>query len=132
MIRLRDDTLMEDAARKVAVGLSLSGLHGLDFVLANDTGVPWLIEINNRPTQTAYLRLGPGADLAGALYAAMTKTTAKPVGVFKAQQVIALFDQPSDPRPRPSDDRVPLPEMPPTPVLPQALKPVGTSAVLSP
>jgi len=132
VIRLRDDALMEDAARKVVARLHLSGIHGLDFILAHDTGVPWLIEINNRPTQTAYLRLGPGADLAGALYAAMTETPAKPVGVFKAQQVIALFEQPSDPRPRPPDDRVPLPATTPTPVLPLGLKPVGSSAVLSP
>ncbi len=132
VIRLRDDALMEDAARKVVARLRLSGMHGLDFILAHDTGVPWLIEINNRPTQTAYLRLGPGADLAGALYAAITETPAKPVGVFKAQQVIALFEQPSDPQPRPPDDRVPLSARSPTPVLPLGLKPVGSSAVLSP
>ena len=62
VIRVRDAPAMENAARKVVAQLGLSGLHGLDFILARDTGAPWLIEINGRPTQTAYLRLGAGAD----------------------------------------------------------------------
>jgi hypothetical protein len=100
VIRVREDRLMEEAAEKVAAQLSLSGLFGVDFVIAGDTGRPWLIEINGRPTQTAYLRLGPHADLAGALFGAVTGRPSAPVGIFKPQEIITLFDQPSGNRPR--------------------------------
>ena len=100
IVRVRDDSLMENAARKVSAALGLSGLHGLDFILARETGEPWLIEINGRPTQTAYLRLGPGADLAAGLYSAVTGSLPRPAGSFKAQQVITLFEQPSETWPR--------------------------------
>lgn len=131
VIRVREDALMEETAQKVAEQLDLSGLHGLDFILARDTGVPWLIEINGRPTQTAYLRLGAGADLAGALYAAVTGRPLEPVGIFKAQEIIALFEQPSGNRPRANDNRVSASKEPP-PALSLELPPVANSAVLSP
>ena len=95
VVRVRDDPLMVEAARKVTAALGFSGLYGLDFVLARDTGEPWLIEINGRPTQTSYLRLGPGADLAGAFYAAATGSNEEPIGTFRAQQIIALFHDPN-------------------------------------
>ena len=104
VIRVRGDTAMEDAARKVAAQLGLSGLHGLDFILARDSGAPWLIEINGRPTQTAYLRLGSGADLAGAFYAHATGTPEQAVGAFKPYQVIRLFEQPSEIQPQIAED----------------------------
>jgi len=107
VIRVRDIPAMEDAARKVVAQLGLSGLHGLDFILAQDAGVPWLIEINGRPTQTAYLRLGTGADLAGAFYATATGQTEQAVGAFRVGQVIRLFEQPSDTQPLLLDDLVP-------------------------
>lgn len=107
VVRVRDDALMLEAARKVAGGLGLSGLFGLDFILDRETGEPWLIEVNARPTQTAYLRLGAGADLAGSLYAAVTGTRAEPAGTFRAQEVITLFEQPSATRPRAQDERAP-------------------------
>jgi hypothetical protein len=131
VIRVRDDALMEDAAQKVAEQLNLSGLHGLDFMLARDTGVPWLIEINGRPTQTAYLRLGADADLAGSFYAEVTGHPTEPVGTFKAQEVIALFDQPSGVAPRGVENRVPAPEKPPL-ALPLDLPSAANSAVMSP
>ena len=131
VIRVRKDALMEETAQKVAEQLGLSGLHGLDFILARDTGVPWLIEINSRPTQTAYLRLGAGADLAGALYAAVTGHPLEPVGIFKAQEIIALFEQPSSGRPRTPESRVPASEAPPS-ALPLGLPSAANSVVVSP
>jgi hypothetical protein len=130
VVRVRDDPLMVEAARKVATQLGLSGLYGLDFVLARDTGEPWLIEVNGRPTQTAYLRLGPGADLVGALYAAVTGNPEKAAGVFRAREVISLFDQPSETRQRMSDERAPL--LAGTQGLPRDLHPAAGPAVLSP
>jgi ATP-grasp domain len=130
VIRVRDDALMERTAQKVVERLGLSGLHGLDFILARDTGVPWLIEINGRPTQTAYLRLGAGADLAGSLYAAVTGHPLEPVGVFKPQEIITLFDQPSDGRPRLAENRAPVSGPPPS-ALPLDLPSAANSAVVS-
>jgi hypothetical protein len=112
VIRVRDDALMDEAAKKIAAQLSLSGLHGLDFILARDTGVPWLIEINGRPTQTAYLRLGARADLPGALYAAVTGQKLEPVGIFKPREVITLFEQPSSGGPHVAESRAPVIEPP--------------------
>ncbi|HWE74827.1 MAG TPA: ATP-grasp domain-containing protein [Stellaceae bacterium] len=112
VIRVRDDALMDEAARKIAAQLRLSGLHGLDFILASDTGVPWLIEINGRPTQTAYLRLGARADLPGALYAAVTGREFEPIGTFKPLEVITLFEQPSDGGLRAVESRTPSIEPP--------------------
>jgi hypothetical protein len=131
VIRIREDALMEETAQKVAAQLCLSGLHGLDFILARDTGVPWLIEINGRPTQTAYLRLGRGADLAGSLYAAVTGRPPEPVGIFKAQEIMRLFEQPSGGKPRATEKRVPASEAPP-PALPIDLPSAANSAVVSP
>lgn len=107
VISVRDAPAMEDAARKVVAQLGLSGLHGLDFILARDTGAPWLIEINGRPTQTAYLRLGAGADIAGAFYATATGQPEQTVGTFRPGQVIRLFEQPSDTQPQLLDDLAP-------------------------
>jgi hypothetical protein len=131
VIRVREDALMEETAQKVAEQLCLSGLHGLDFILARDTGVPWLIEINGRPTQTAYLRLGAGADLAGALYAAVTGHPLEPVGVFKAREIITLFEQPSGGRPHAPENRMPASEAPPS-ALPLDLPSAANSVVVSP
>jgi len=131
VIRVREDALMEGVAQRVAARLGLSGLYGLDFILARDTGVPWLIEINGRPTQTAYLRLGAGADLAGAFYAAVTGHPLEPVGVFKPQEIITLFEQPSGGAPRLVDNRMPAPNEP-SPALPLDLPAPASSAVLSP
>jgi hypothetical protein len=131
IVRVRDDPLMLEVARKVTASLGLSGLYGLDFILARETGAPWLIEINGRPTQTAYLRLGSQADLAGALYAAMTGQPAEPVGVFRAQEIIALFEEPSGDRRRARDSRTPTPEEPPD-TLELKLPSAANSAVVSP
>jgi hypothetical protein len=131
VVRVREDPLMEETAQKVVEQLDLSGLHGLDFILERDTGVPWLIEINSRPTQTAYLRLGAGADLAGALYAAVTGHPPEPVGIFKPQEIITLFEQPSGSRPRAADSRLSVSEQHPS-ALPLELPSAANSAVVSP
>jgi hypothetical protein len=130
VIRVRDDAAMEDTARKVAAELSLSGLHGLDFILARDTGAPWLIEINGRPTQTAYLRLGSGADLAGALYAQASGTPEQPVGAFKPYQVIRLFEQPNDKQPEIAEHLPPASITQPLPAL-GVTSPAGSALVSS-
>jgi formate-dependent phosphoribosylglycinamide formyltransferase (GAR transformylase) len=131
VVRVRDDGLMEEVAQNVAARLGLSGLHGLDFILARDSGAPWLIEINGRPTQTAYLRLGARADLAGSLYAAITGRPIEPVGIFKPWEIITLFEQPSGQRACAAENRAPASEAEPQ-TLPLDLPSAENSAVVSP
>ncbi|HEX4192869.1 MAG TPA: ATP-grasp domain-containing protein [Stellaceae bacterium] len=128
VIRVRDDALMDEAAKKIAAQLGLSGLHGLDFILAHDTGVPWLIEINGRPTQTAYLRLGARADLPGALYAAVTGRPLEPAGIFKPLEVITLFEQPSGDGPPVVESRAPAIASPA--ISSRALPPTAANSVV--
>jgi hypothetical protein len=130
VIRVREDALMEEVAQKVTAQLGLSGLHGLDFILERDTREPWLIEINGRPTQTAYLRLGAGADLAGSFYAAVTDQPIEPVGLFKPQEIITLFERPSGEWLRAAEKRVPAPEGQSS-ALPLDLQAAANSAAVS-
>ena len=48
---------MYGAAENMVRRLSLSGLHGLDWMLETNTGKPYLIEMNLRATQVGHLAL---------------------------------------------------------------------------
>ena len=70
-----NDPRIEDAGRKLAQALSLSGFFGLDFLLENGSGYPYLLEMNPRATQLGHLPLenpGDGGSLAEALWLAWT------------------------------------------------------------
>ena len=70
-----NDPRIEDAGRKLAQALSLSGFFGLDFLLENGSGYPYLLEMNPRATQLGHLPLensGNGGSLAEALWLAWT------------------------------------------------------------
>jgi predicted ATP-grasp superfamily ATP-dependent carboligase len=58
---------IEDAVRVLARKLQLSGFHGLDFVLDQDTDAAYLIELNPRATQLGHLNLSAHGDLAGVM-----------------------------------------------------------------
>ena len=58
---------IEDAVRLLARKLQLSGFHGLDFVLEQDTDAAYLIELNPRATQLGHLNLSAHGDLAGVM-----------------------------------------------------------------
>ena len=59
---------MVAAARSICSHYKLSGLHGFDFLLEDGSGVAKLVEINPRATQIDHFSLGPGRDLAAALF----------------------------------------------------------------
>ena len=63
VMRLVENPEMAVAAEKMVRRLNLSGLHGFDFMLEEQTGDPYLIEINPRATQVGHLALGAGRDL---------------------------------------------------------------------
>ena len=66
-LRVVEDPAMLEAMRRVAAATGISGFCGFDFMLDANTGEPYLLEMNMRPTQLAHLPLGPGRDLCATL-----------------------------------------------------------------
>jgi biotin carboxylase len=93
VLRLIENAEMSAAAEKMARRLELSGLHGFDFMLEEQTGNPYLIEINPRATQVGHLTLGPGRDLPAALHAAVTGELIRTAPKLTENDTIALFPQ---------------------------------------
>jgi hypothetical protein len=93
-----NDPRIEDAGRKLAQALNLSGFFGLDFLLENGSGYPYLIEMNPRATQLGHLPLEnprDGSSLAEALWLAWTGNKATQAGKYSSQlpQQIAFYPQ---------------------------------------
>lgn len=92
VIRVLENAQMHAIAEKVAACFGLSGLFGLDYILEEDTGVPYLIEFNGRATQTCHLNLGVGRNPAAALAGALAGVAPDSVPLT-ACDTIALFPQ---------------------------------------
>jgi hypothetical protein len=84
---------LDSNAAKIASRFRLSGVHGLDYIVEEATGIPWLIEMNPRLTQIAHFVLGPDRDLAASLIAASTGLSAPSRSVPAGSGSIALFPQ---------------------------------------
>jgi predicted ATP-grasp superfamily ATP-dependent carboligase len=67
VVRGLKNSEIEDAVRLLARKLELSGFHGLDFVLEEDTDAAYLIELNPRATQLGHLNLSAQGDLCGVM-----------------------------------------------------------------
>jgi hypothetical protein len=67
VVQVLKNNEIEDAVRLLARKLQLSGFHGLDFVLEQDTDAAYLIELNPRATQLGHLNLSAHGDLAGVM-----------------------------------------------------------------
>jgi ATP-grasp domain-containing protein len=93
VLRLIENADMFAAAEKMVRRLELSGLHGFDFMLEEQTGDPYLIEINPRATQVGHLALGAGRDLPAALCSAMTGKALQVRPKITDNDTIALFPQ---------------------------------------
>jgi biotin carboxylase len=93
VVRRIRNAAMDHAAAALASRLQLSGFYGLDFILDEQIGTAWLIEMNSRATQIAHLALGPGHDLPAAAFAAVTGTPVHPRAVVTTKETIALFPQ---------------------------------------
>jgi hypothetical protein len=92
VVRVIKDRQLSRAAALLAAHLRISGFFGLDFILEQDSGAAYLIEMNPRCTQLGHLKL-PQGDLAGALCAALRGTErARPRPVIRSD-TIALFPQ---------------------------------------
>src|ERR1700678_4492899 len=67
VVQVLKNNEIEDAVRLLARKLQLSGFHGLDFVVEQDTNAAYLIELNPRATQLGHLNLSAHGDLAGVM-----------------------------------------------------------------
>jgi hypothetical protein len=67
VVRVLKNNEIEDAVRLLARKLQLSGFHGLDFLIEQDTGAAYLLELNPRATQLGHLNLSAHGDLAGVM-----------------------------------------------------------------
>lgn len=100
IVKRLNDPRIQEAGKKIARALTLSGFFGLDFILEKGSGYPYLLEMNPRPTQLGHLPLenqSEGASLAETLWLAWTgnrsrKPTA-PRTLPKLPERIAFYPQ---------------------------------------
>jgi hypothetical protein len=69
VVRVVEGAEMLRAAQVLALRLKLSGFFGLDFMIEENTELPYLIEMNPRCTPPCPIPLGRGRDLVAALWA---------------------------------------------------------------
>lgn len=100
IVKRLNDPRIQEAGRKIAKALTLSGFFGLDFLLEKGSGHPYLLEMNPRATQLGHLPLedqAEGASLAEALWRAWTgnrsRQPAAPVAPTKLPERIAFYPQ---------------------------------------
>jgi hypothetical protein len=93
LVRITENDEMNKAARLLARRLQLSGFCGLDFLIDQRTGLPYLIEMNPRCTQLGHLPLAGGNDLAGALCEKLIGRACTTSTPSVERQVVAFFPQ---------------------------------------
>jgi hypothetical protein len=76
VVHVVDGEAMAATARSICSHYMLSGLQGFDFIIDERSGATKLIEINPRATQISHFNLGPGRDLAAALFEALSGRSA--------------------------------------------------------
>jgi len=65
VVRMIDNDEIKTCAERIAQRLELSGFHGLDFMIEDETGHAYLIELNPRCTQLGHLQTALQGDLVG-------------------------------------------------------------------
>ena len=91
IVWISDKTEMIQAAERIASRLKLSGFFGLDFMIEEGTNLPYLIELNPRPTRLSSLQLGKGRDLIGALHAQISGQPPRELPSVTEKKMIAYF-----------------------------------------
>jgi hypothetical protein len=91
VIELMRDERMERAGELLAERLGLSGFFGLDFMLSEATGEPYLIEVNPRCTQMGHIQTAGKTDLAGLLWAQWTGRPEPEPGDEHLGNVVAFY-----------------------------------------
>ena len=93
IVRVVHESEMLHCAKRIASRLHLSGFFGLDFMIEDGSGEPYLIEMNPRSTPVCHLRLGAGSDMIGALCAKLTGKPMIDVPPVTEKDMIAYFPQ---------------------------------------
>lgn len=93
IVRVIQNERMKQAAERVVSRLKLSGFYGLDFILADGTDMPYLIEMNPRCTQLGHIEFAGDGCLAGVLSAVLRGEAPPPVQNPIPSDKIALFPQ---------------------------------------
>jgi len=77
--RIIDHQEIAELTRKIVRRLSLSGFIGIDLIIEEGTGKPWLLELNPRPTQICHFAFNRETDMVGALAQQVRGTTLRQV-----------------------------------------------------
>ena len=93
IVRVINNAEMDFAAERIARRLGLSGFFGLDFIIEEDTGATYLIELNPRCTPLSHLQLGAGRDLMEALGAKLSGRPVRETPPVTKNDLIAYFPQ---------------------------------------
>jgi hypothetical protein len=91
VVRLIENAEMSKAVERIVRRMGLSGICGFDFMLEENTGNAFLIEINPRATQVGHLTLGPGRDLPAAIYGAVSGNAVRVTAAVTDNDTVALF-----------------------------------------
>jgi hypothetical protein len=81
------------AAERIAARLGLSGFFGLDFMIDDESGATYLIEMNPRCTPLCHLQLGGRRDMVGALWSQLTEQPPRFASPLTNSDLIAYFPQ---------------------------------------
>ncbi len=73
--RVIDHPEVASLTQRIVRRLNLSGFIGIDVVLEEGSGRPWLIELNPRPTQICHFAFNRETDMVGALAQELRGTT---------------------------------------------------------
>jgi hypothetical protein len=92
IVRVIDDPRITTTAERLAQRLELSGFFGLDFIV-DESGEPFLIELNPRCTQLGHLEFPKRASLAAHFAASMRGKAPPPPKHPITRRTIALFPQ---------------------------------------
>ena len=93
VVRVVDSPDMMTAAEKIAQKLGLSGIFGLDFMIEQQTGAAYLIEMNPRCTPLCHFQLGKGRDMVSALWSQLSGQPLPEVPPVTQNDVITYFPQ---------------------------------------
>jgi thioesterase domain-containing protein len=93
IVRIVDRPEMLLPAERLARRLGLSGFFGFDFMIEEQTGNSFLIEMNPRCTPLSHLQLGHGRDLIAALCAQLSQAPLRERTPVTTNDTIAYFPQ---------------------------------------
>ena len=96
VFQLTDRPDVAQAAAKMIEALGLSGFSSFDFLLEDDTDLPYLLECNPRISVSSYIGTHFGADLSHELYRALAgarEAGRHPPQTPIREQIVALFPQ---------------------------------------